>query len=137
MHSVTKRCGRRENHTRTLREVGFSVLIAALLLTVYLIVSVLLVQENTLQFNQLPIVSKLGLFFSVLVGALICARRVRHSKLICAMGTGAGIGLAVTIIGLTAGEGNAISLWPAALILCGAAILGGLLGARQKRRGYM
>ena len=137
MNSVSKLHRHNLNHRRSIWEIVTAVLTAVLLLAVYFTVSVLLVQKQSISIYQLPAISKIGLFLSTLIGALICAKRVKHGKLFCAVGTGAASCMILWIIGLAAGGGEAVSFGVPAMIVCSAAVVGGLLGARQRRSNYL
>lgn len=137
MLPVSKKRSRTQNKRGVLKEIILSTLVSTLMLAGYFAASVILVQKEMLQLNHLRTVSRLGLFLATLIGTLICAKRVKRGKLVCAMETGFAICLILAVAGLTMGEKEALSFGPAALILGSASILGGMLGARGKRFEYV
>ena len=70
------------------------------------------------------------------VGCWLTARRARAGKLLWAALTGLGIFILAAGAGLACTDGSETNLIPLMVLTALSVLAGGLLGARQRRRGY-
>lgn len=124
-------------HSGQLSSIGLGTLTAIGVYLIGVTVSALFAHRGTMQLTALPILTKVFYAISGIAGCWIAAGRSEKAKLLCAAAAGGFCFLLLVGICGIAGESAPANLAVTGAMTVGAVLIGGLLGARQRRSRYV